>query len=109
MSEETPVKKLFANGLHQYEPVWSDDPSSPNYVAEGDEVKITSETRWIPMCQKSAEKADIITNFVYNSIVQRLAGKIKRECEECAVLCFYEEMEQLDYLLISHIFPDTEA
>lgn len=108
------IQEVLNNGLHTYEPVWTPE-DNPD-----DEIKITDETMWIPMCQKEKENpTGILTNkekrFITQSIERffrlDIAQQFKKSqyCQNCEVECFKEQLEQLDYMPIQEMFQsDTE-
>jgi len=108
------VEKVFRTGIHQYEPV----ATKQNTTKEG-EIKITSRTRWIPMCQMEAEKPDYLYLWEINAINDIMARLnllsviskpeyLKKECEECLVLCFREHLEMLDIIPLREMFPSPD-
>jgi len=102
------VSKILETGLHQYEPVWTPEDNPE------DEIKITEDTMWIPMCQKGTENPDLLTTEERNTIEEslerfyrlKIAQQFKKNqfCKECQVECFNEQLEMLDFMPISEMF-----
>lgn len=107
------LNKVLKTGLHQYEPVATDENTT-----EDGEIKITEETLWIPMCQiaeAKSKKPDYLLRWEMEAI-QEAINKFHRlgiaeqfmdmkDCHECLVLCFQEELEMLDVMPLRELFP----
>lgn len=104
------LQKVFKTGLHQYEPVATEQ----NTTADN-EIKIDENTLWIPMCQVKSKNPDLLLRWELDAIqdvIEQINLKaviskptfiIKGECEECAVLCFQEHLELLDFMPLEEV------
>ncbi len=110
------LDKVLKTGLHQYEPVATDENTT-----EDGEIKITEETLWIPMCQiaeAKSKKPDYLLAWEIEAIDEtiskfyrlRIAKQFMdmRECHECLVLCFREHLEMLDVMPLRELFPKED-
>ncbi len=104
------ISELLQNGLHQYEPVWSPE-TDPD-----DEIAITDETMWIPVCQKGTKNPQTLKTKDVKEIVRSLEKFYaldiakqfihNKDCPECKVACFMEQVDMLDYMPISEMFQN---
>ena len=89
--------------IHTFEPI------SKNVV--DNEIIIDDNTTWVATCQKDDLNAPTITNQMYSRLCQLydaivLKSKNPKECPECAVSNFQEELELLDFMPLSEVFRD---
>lgn len=103
------ISNALRSGLHTYEPVWTPEDNPE------DEIKITDATMWIPMCQKSKENPiDLLSTWEKDTLEESLNNFYKKRigrqflqnkyCLECAVECFKEQIDELDYIPILEMF-----
>lgn len=108
------IDKVLKTGLHQYEPVATNENTTP----EG-EIKITDKTLWIPMCQiaeAKSKKPDYLYAWEIEAIREaiekfyklRIAKQFlnQKECHECIVACFRESLDMLDFIPLSELLRE---
>lgn len=91
--------------IHTFEPI------SENVV--DNEIIIDDKTIWVATCQKDDPKAPTITNQMHTRLyelyeVALRKSKNPKQCIECAVSNFQEELELLDFMPLSEIFRQDE-
>ncbi len=91
--------------------IHSFEPQSEKVV--DDELIIDEETIWIPTCELGNPNAPKLPNDLYKKIlamyrVAEAKSKNPKECVECAVMNFRDELEMLDFMPLKEVlFDDT--
>jgi len=91
--------------------IHSFEPQGDNVV--DDELIIDDKTIWVATCKLGDPHAPKLTNDLYEKVmamyrVAEAKSKKPKECAECLMMNFRDELEMLDFMPLSELLtPDT--